>query len=64
LTKKVRDRLLDPENRLPFEARAVLRTKFRLPPEPPPSTPGTNAPPEAPILNRGTNGAPVGAKNP
>jgi hypothetical protein len=64
LTKEVRDRLLDPENRLPFEARAVLRTKFRLPPEPPPSTPGTNAPPEAPLLNRGTNGAPVGAKSP
>jgi hypothetical protein len=64
LTKKIRDRLLDPENRLPFEARAILRTKLRLPPEPPPSTPGTNAPPEASVLNRATNGAPAGASNP
>jgi hypothetical protein len=55
LSKKVRDRLLDPENRLPFEARAILRTKLRLPPEPPPSTSGTNAPSEASLSNQGTN---------
>lgn len=55
LSKKVRDRLLDPENRLPFEARAILRTKLRLPPEPPPSISGTNAPPGASISNQGTN---------
>jgi hypothetical protein len=63
LTQKVRDRLLDPVNGLRLEARAVLRTKLRLPAEPPPSTLGTNAPPEASISNQGTNAPPVRASN-
>ena len=78
MKKKVFDRLLDPETRLPFEARARLRTKLGLPAEPPPPpTPGTNAPPElstaAPATNaasgaaspkQGTNSAPARAANP
>jgi hypothetical protein len=45
LTKKIRDRMLDPEHGLTFEARAVLRSKLGLPAEtPPPSAQGTNAP--------------------
>jgi hypothetical protein len=63
MAKKVRDRLLDPANKLEFEARAVLRTKLRLPPEPP-STHGTNAPPEAPLSNQGTNASPARASKP
>jgi hypothetical protein len=44
LAKKIRDRMLDPEHGLTFEARAVLRSKLGLPAEtPPPSGPGTNA---------------------
>jgi hypothetical protein len=61
LTRKMRDRLLDPANGLPFEARAVLRTKLRLPAEPPPSTAGTNSLSEASASNPGTN-APSVAK--
>jgi hypothetical protein len=48
--KVIRDRLLDPEEGMPYEYRAVLRAKLGMPPEPPPaeieSVPGTtNAPP-------------------
>jgi hypothetical protein len=64
MVKKMRDRLLDPANRLPFEARAVLRTKLGLPAEAPPSTSGTNAPPKAPLPNQGTNAPSVRAQAP
>lgn len=76
LTRKVRDRLLDPANDLQFEARAVLRTKLRLPPETPRSSSGTNTSPEIPLSRQGTNtlpatpsrhgtnASPVGASNP
>jgi hypothetical protein len=51
--KVIRDRLLDPEEGMPYEYRAVLRAKLGMPPEPPPaeteSVPGTtNAPPAVP----------------
>jgi hypothetical protein len=39
-------RLVDPEQGMPPEMRAVLRTKLDLGPEPPPVTPSTNAAPE------------------
>lgn len=48
--KVIRDRMLDPEQGLPYEYRVVFRLKLGLPPEPPPAetspVPGTtNAPP-------------------
>jgi hypothetical protein len=51
--KVIRDRLLDPEEGMPYEYRAVLRAKLGMPPEPPPAeteaVPGTtNAPPAVP----------------
>lgn len=56
LAKKIRDRMLDPEHGLPLEARAILRTKLGLPPEPPrPTTQATNAPPEMPLSKLATN---------
>jgi hypothetical protein len=64
MTKMVLDRLLDPANRLPLEARAVLRTKLRLPPEPPPAASGTNALPEIPLSGQGTNASAVRASTP
>jgi len=64
MVKKIRDRVLDPANRVPFEARAVLRTKLRLPAEPPPSKSATNAPPEIPLSNLGTNSPSVRASTP
>jgi len=64
LTRKIRDRMLDPANNLRFEARAVLRTKLRLPPESPPSMSGTNAPPGASISNQETNAPSVRASTP
>jgi len=43
--KEIRKRLLDPEQGMPFEARAILRTKLGLPLESPPVPSTTNAPP-------------------
>jgi len=46
IEKEVLTRLLDPvQSPWPFEARAALRTKLRMKPEPPPSATSTNAPP-------------------
>jgi hypothetical protein len=45
LNRDVRNRLLDPEHGLPFEARAVLRTKLNMPAETRSSAAETNAPP-------------------
>ena len=39
------NRLLDPDEGMPFEARAVLRTKLQLPAEGTPLPATTNAPP-------------------
>jgi hypothetical protein len=65
LKKKVLDRVLDPESRLPYAARAVLRTKLRLPAEAPSVSPaGTNAPPETPLSSQGTNASAVRASTP
>ncbi|MBI3853839.1 MAG: hypothetical protein HY298_26740 [Verrucomicrobia bacterium] len=47
IKKIVLDRLLDPENGFPFEMRAVLRTKLRMPAESAPAPATTNAPPAA-----------------
>jgi len=51
IEKEVLNRLLDPKSGMPFEMRAILRTKLRMPIEetPPPST--TNAPPAATMTN-------------
>jgi hypothetical protein len=50
IAKDVQDQLLNPKGPLPFEMRAMLRTRLRLPPEPttPPTNPSapTNTPPE------------------
>jgi hypothetical protein len=50
IAKDVQGRLLDPKGPMPFEMRATLRTRLRLPPESatPPASPSapTNAPPE------------------
>jgi hypothetical protein len=43
--QEILNRLLNPEQGMPFEARAILRTKLRLPPESAPSPATTNAPP-------------------
>ena len=48
--KVIRDRMLDPEQGLPYEYRVALRSRLGLPPEPPPAETGsagatTNAPP-------------------
>jgi hypothetical protein len=43
--RDIRNRLLDPEKGMPFEARAVLRTKLNLPPEPKTTAAETNGPP-------------------
>ena len=43
--KEIRKRLLDPEQGMPFEARAILRTKLGLLPESSPAPATTNAPP-------------------
>jgi hypothetical protein len=65
LIKKIRDRMLDPEHGLTFEARAVLRTKLGLPAETPaPSAQGTNAPSETPLSKQGTNTSSVRASTP
>lgn len=53
--KVIRDRMLDPEQGMPYEYRVVLRGKLGLPPEPPPvetapASTSTNAP-----SARGTN---------
>jgi hypothetical protein len=61
--KVMRDRMLDPEQGLPYEYRVVLRSKLGLPAEPPPAEPSpvpatTNAPPAASTntpSSRGTN---------
>jgi hypothetical protein len=45
IKKVILDRLLDPENGFPFEMRAVLRTKLRMPAESAPAPAPTNAPP-------------------
>ena len=55
MVKKIRDRMLDPANKLPFEARAILRTKLRMPAETPPPASATNAPPGIPVPASGTN---------
>lgn len=52
LNQSVLDQLLGPGSRLPYAARAVLRTKLQMPPEPVPSAGGTNA---APMVEGGTN---------
>ncbi len=53
--KIVRDRMLDPEQGMPYEYRAVLRAKLGMPPEPPPTetapVPGTTNAPPAPSTN-------------
>jgi hypothetical protein len=46
IQKEVLDRLLDPKEGLPYEYRAVLRTKLELPPEASPPPARTNAAPE------------------
>jgi hypothetical protein len=51
IDREMQQRVLNPEEGLPWEARAVLRTKLGLPPE------NTNAPPVAPT----TNGLPTAA---
>jgi len=61
--KVIRDRMLDPEQGLPYEYRVVLRLKLGLPAEPPPAEPSTvpgttNAPPTVSTnvpSTRGTN---------
>jgi hypothetical protein len=61
IEKEVVRRLLDPKEGVPTEVRAILRTKLRLPAEPPaaptepapttPPKPGTNTPPAKVSLN-------------
>jgi len=52
IEKDVLRRLLDPESGMPFEMRAVLRTKLRLPVERAPAPPArTNAPPSVTTTN-------------
>ena len=55
LEKEVVKNLLDPEEGLPAEARAVVRTALRLPPEPPPRPKPAVSPPPA---NSSTNAPP------
>jgi len=45
----IRNRVLDPNEGVPFEIRAALRSRLGLPAEeaPPATAPGTNAPPAA-----------------
>jgi len=45
IEREIVRRLLDPQEGLPSEYRAVLRTKLRLPAEPKMPAPGTNSPP-------------------
>lgn len=54
IDKEMRDRILDPEQGVDYEIRAMLRSRLGLPAEPPPST---NAPPAA----IGTNAVPATA---
>jgi len=61
--KVIRDRMLDPEQGMPYEYRVVLRGKLGLPPEPPPAESGsvsgtTKAPPVV-----STNAPSVGSTN-
>ena len=48
MDREIINRFLDPQGGVPFEARAILRTKLGMGPEPASPPPGTNAPPEAP----------------
>jgi hypothetical protein len=56
--QEILNRLLNPEQGMPFEARAILRTKLRLPPESAPTPATTNAPPAVK-----TNAPPAAATN-
>ena len=51
IEKEMLGRLLDPEQGMPFEMRAVLRTKLRLPVESAPTPVATNAPPAVTVTN-------------
>ncbi len=63
IDREILRRFLDPNEGVPYEVRAILRSKLGMPPEPVSQAAGTNAPPAGPITSPGGTNSPPPATN-